>query len=133
MLSLPEKILESLSKGAITEGHAKVILSLEEESQKLTLWQVIVKDSLSVRETERRAASLKGIIPRGITEKPKSVPPLDEIERARLQQELSLALGAKVNLRYTGPQSGQIELQFYSLDQFDGLYRRLARKLATDE
>jgi ParB family chromosome partitioning protein len=128
LLLLPEPILVSLSRGEITEGHAKALLSLEVDDDKIALWKSVVKGALSVRETERRASAIKGAIPRGITRTATAKSVVGDFENARVEENLSLALGTKVKLRFTGPDNGQIEIQFYELDQLEGLLLRLTGK-----
>jgi ParB family chromosome partitioning protein len=124
LLLLPDPILASLANRAISEGHGKVLLSLENENDKLSLWTAVVKNSLNVRETERRAAAMKSSIPRGI--KPATGSPAAPVyETVHLQDRLSLALGTKVKLRFTTEEKGTIEIQFYGLDQLDGLLQGL--------
>ncbi|MGE5577139.1 MAG: ParB/RepB/Spo0J family partition protein, partial [Syntrophothermus sp.] len=59
LLHLPEEIQESVSRGTISMGHARTILGLESPEQQITAWEKILKDQLSVRETERLVESLK--------------------------------------------------------------------------
>jgi ParB family transcriptional regulator, chromosome partitioning protein len=127
LLGLPDEILESLSQSAISEGHAKVLLSIDDKKQMIDLWKIVVRGSLSVRETERRTADLKTVIPRRIakTNLPGVKP---DIEQAQLEDQLSLALGTKVQFRYSGREKGHIEIQFYDLEQLDGLLRVLTTK-----
>jgi len=126
LLQLPAQILDSLSEGIISEGHAKVILGVEAIDGKIDLWKAVLKGGLTVRETERRAAALKApVIPRGITQPAEVVAGIDN---AHLEEELSLALGTKVRIKFTGREKGMIEIQFYELDQLDGLINKLDPK-----
>lgn len=63
LLKLPTSIIENLKNGVLSFGHAKVILSLEDDEQKIKLSKRIIENKLSVRATEvlidalRRGAS----------------------------------------------------------------------------
>lgn len=57
LLKLPPAIQEALKTGAITPGHARALLSIEDTVSRIALFQEIIASSLSVRDTERRAAS----------------------------------------------------------------------------
>jgi ParB family chromosome partitioning protein len=125
LLSLPEPILNSLGSGEVTEGHAKAILSLESDEHRLELWRDAVKKGWSVRETERQATLRKrgdGVIPRGIPVIPDAVPSTDV---ASVEQKLSLALSTKVRLRLSRSGAGAISIEFFDLDQLDGLIEKL--------
>jgi ParB family chromosome partitioning protein len=124
LLQLPEEILVSVSSGKISEGHAKVILSVDSEEDKIALWQTVLKGGLTVRETERRAAAIRTPpIPRGITP---VVVESDTIDHASMEEVLSLALGTKVRVRLFGEAKGQIEIEFYDLDHLDGIILKLS-------
>jgi len=125
LLALPDQILDSLSSGEITEGHAKAILSLEPDTDKITLWQAVLKNSLNVRETERRASAMKSSIPRGIPAKSIAKHTVDDYETERLEEDLSLALGTRVRIKFSSRDKGQIEIQFYALDQLDGILQKI--------
>ena len=53
LLKLPESISEYVRDGIISAGHAKALLPLENEEKMVSLCNNIIKDNLSVRETEK--------------------------------------------------------------------------------
>ncbi len=55
LLSLPEQIQDMIMSNKISRGHAMAILSLENEELQIKLAETIVRNSLSVRETEKLA------------------------------------------------------------------------------
>lgn len=69
LLDLPEQIQEMIYDGDITAGHARAILSVPDESQRIKLAKRIAKDNLSVREAENTAKlyAMSGV------EKPKKI------------------------------------------------------------
>ena len=56
LLTLPEKIIEMLRNEKITQGHAKILIGLENAS---FLAEKIIKKKLSVRQTESLVRILK--------------------------------------------------------------------------
>ena len=52
LLNLPEKALEWLQKGALSTGHAKVILGLEDQEKQLAAAAAVVENGLNVRLSE---------------------------------------------------------------------------------
>ncbi|MBD3380206.1 MAG: ParB/RepB/Spo0J family partition protein [Candidatus Omnitrophica bacterium] len=112
LLSLSKEILELLEKGAISTGHAKVLLSVTSEHKRRKLAKSIVKNGLSVRETER-IAHLVTDIKRKRTEK-------KDPDVARVEEELQHRLGTKVRI-HQGKKRGRIEIQYYSNDDMKRL------------
>jgi ParB family transcriptional regulator, chromosome partitioning protein len=125
LLTLPEPIVTSLSSGEISEGHAKVLLSVEDNA-KIDLWKLVVAESLSVRETERCARANRSPIPRGIRLGKTGAALDSDVDVAHVDDQLSLALGTKVKLKFAGKNKGHIEVQFYDLDQLEGLIGALS-------
>jgi ParB family transcriptional regulator, chromosome partitioning protein len=58
LLRLPEAIIDDLKKNVLSFGHGKVLLSLEDQDQRLLARKAIIEGKLSVRATEALVASL---------------------------------------------------------------------------
>ena len=119
LLDLPKKIQDFISKGMITTGHAKAILALPTEDERLRVSNLVVKKDLSVRETE--ALVLRRSSPAKRAELKKD-PHISDIE-TRLQQ----ALGTRVKIAH-GKKRGTIRIEYYSLEDLDRLVGILAAK-----
>jgi ParB family transcriptional regulator, chromosome partitioning protein len=52
ILKLPEKVKQGIKEKKISEGHAKVIMGLKENDKKESLFEKIIKEGLSVRDSE---------------------------------------------------------------------------------
>ena len=61
LLDLPDAVVSMVADGDLSAGHARAILSLIREEDKLTLAQRVVERSMSVRETEAAAKALNEI------------------------------------------------------------------------
>jgi ParB family chromosome partitioning protein len=59
LLRLPKKIIDAVQNNIISEGHARALLSLENENDVMNIFKEIVEKSLSVRETESLVSKLK--------------------------------------------------------------------------
>lgn len=59
ILRLPESVLEEISLGKLSYGHAKAMASLSEEEMRRMV-ESIHRDGLSVRQTEKAVAALQG-------------------------------------------------------------------------
>ena len=106
LLNLPAKIQEYVSRGTISMGHARAILSLDKESEQMRLCTKVMKDDLSVRDTESYAKniSLKKFKSKKIDEDP---------NLNSLEQELREIFGTKVKI-LKSKKGGKIEIEFYS-------------------
>ena len=59
LLSLPGEVLKYIEDGEITSGHARALLSVDDPAEQLKIAQKIIKNNLSVRETEKIAKAKK--------------------------------------------------------------------------
>jgi ParB family chromosome partitioning protein len=121
LLDLPQEIMQMLSDGQLTMGHARAILALPTDELRRKLANRAMAGRLSVREVERLVRRyLTGT--GQVKTTPHSKPPhiLD------LERKLSSQLATKVSIetRKNG-QRGRIIIEFYSLDEFDSIAERL--------
>lgn len=111
LLQLPAEIKEAIASGALSAGHAKVLLSVE-PSRQMRLFREAVDRSLSVRALEEIA---KGDARRR-TAAPKKKGKDAHIRK--MEEDLITILGTKVEIRH-GSGRGTIVVHYYSLDDFD--------------
>jgi len=121
LLSLPDDIKADLAKGLISAGHARAILMAGSPRAMRALRDQVVAESLSVRETERRAQAGSGGKKPAAAKKKKSQAPLHVKE---VQEKLIRQLGTKVRIIEKG-KGGKIEIQFFSEEDLDRIYRRI--------
>jgi len=110
ILNLPSEVLEYVSRGTISSGHAKALLALNDSKKQISLAKRIVEEGLSVRETEAlvQGKKEKQNVSRG-TKRLKKQPP----EILELENQLSMAVGTKVFIKQ-GKGKGKIEIEFYN-------------------
>ncbi|MHC4558518.1 MAG: ParB/RepB/Spo0J family partition protein [Planctomycetota bacterium] len=121
LLDLPQEIKQMLAEGQLTMGHARAILALPTDELRRKLANRAMAGRLSVREVERLVRKyLAGTNQAKTTIRSKPPHILD------LESKLASQLGTKVNIetRRNG-QRGRIIIEFYSLDEFDGITERL--------
>ncbi len=106
ILTLPTEIQKLVEDGSLSTGHAKAILSLEDNSKRKLLADIVVQKGLSVRETESLARSFSK---EGTKKKPSSKRNsyYDEAELA-----LSEVLGRKVKITKSA-KKGALEIEFF--------------------
>ncbi|NTV53450.1 MAG: ParB/RepB/Spo0J family partition protein [Candidatus Firestonebacteria bacterium] len=116
LLKLPLPVLDMVGDGRISEGHARALMTLEDESAMQTLAEKVLRESLSVRETERLAQGNKPAKPA----KPRSAKGEIKDPHARhLEEELRRKLGTHVKVSPRNGQKGKIEIEYYSLEDLD--------------
>lgn len=118
MLKLPDTVLDLVSSGKLSAGHAKAILSAKEEEQD-EIARLVENKGLSVRETEK--ISKKGL---SFDRKKPGKHPAKNAAVKQIESELSSALGTKVNLNQNG-NKGKIEIEYYSREELEGLIEAL--------
>ena len=123
LLELAPAVQSMLQDGKIEMGHARALLSLSRQRQVELATQAHVQ-GLSVREIERLVQQSAEAPKAGA--KPGKAR-LDADTR-RLQEELSEALGARVNLKAKRGGRGSVVIDYSSLDQLQGLVERLKRR-----
>lgn len=115
LLTLPQQIQESISKGWITMGHAKAILSLEQEEKQVLLHELILRDDLTVRGAEKGAARI------GEKAKKQQLTYLPrDFHLEQLQEKIGEKFGTKVNIQGKG-KKGRIMIDYYNFDDLDRL------------
>ena len=117
LLNLPPEVLAQLESGALSAGHARSLLGLESTQSQAAVARDVVSRRLSVRDTEK--------LVRGRAE-----PPPVDIEQRAVESNLGRALGTRVHLRHNKDGSGRIVIEYYSLDELDGLMERLGARAA---
>ncbi|MBR0535365.1 MAG: ParB/RepB/Spo0J family partition protein [Clostridia bacterium] len=106
LLSLSEEIQEMVFKGDISAGHARAILTANDEDYRISLAKLVVKEGLSVRETERLARKADAGEPKGKKTKKRN-PYYDEVELA-----LSDVLKRRVKVTKSS-KKGSLEIEFF--------------------
>ena len=95
-----------VSDGSLSMGHARAILSLEDNKMKTDLAKLVIQNDLSVRETERIARNMVKQTPQKSKAKKRN-PYYDEAELA-----LSEVLGRKVKITKSS-KKGALEIEFF--------------------
>lgn len=124
LLKLPDKVQEALRSGAVTVGHAKVLLGESIDTQ-LMLLEKLLKEDMPVRQLERLAKALGSRRSRAV---PASQSAADAAAEppvlTRITEELRKRLGTQVQIETTD-KGGRIVIEYYSEEQLDDLYQRM--------
>lgn len=113
LLKLPKTVREAVLEDTISSGHARALLSLDEEAQMEQLCAEIIEKKLSVRETESRVKVLKD-------------PPKEKVTQEKNPYIVEVEEGLKrkyaTQVKISGKKDkGKIELAYYSTEDLNRL------------
>ena len=114
LLKLSRNIKADLISEKISMGHARALLGLEESKQMETLRNEIVKQDLTVRQTESRVNKLK----KGVLDKPITQKVNKDIFTKDLEKDLARRLGTKVDI-LPKKNGGKLIVTYYSDDDLE--------------
>lgn len=115
LLHLPEKVKTYLKEDKLSMGHARAILSLEDEAFMIAVAEKIIKEDFSVRQTEQYIKTV-------LNEKKVTPHKKEDEELLRyiksLESSISSELGTKIKIVHK-KNKGKIEIPYSSLEDFD--------------
>ena len=112
LLSLPEKLIDMIKIGIISQGHAKILIGLENA---LHLAEKIIKKKLSVRQTE----NLVRLLRKGTKQNYRS----KDSNTLATENDLADKIGMRVILNNKKNNSGTLTIQYNDIDQLDRLIK----------
>lgn len=121
LLTLAKEIQEMLVDGRLTSGHARALVSIEDEKKQKELAELIARKGLNVREAEKLAAQVQE---RGKQSSRKPQPAEEDYETARLVEDLRTIFGTKIDLQKRKDR-GKIVIEYYSKEEFDRIVEML--------
>ncbi|MEZ4600958.1 MAG: ParB/RepB/Spo0J family partition protein [Syntrophotaleaceae bacterium] len=116
LLRLPAEIREDVTSARLTMGHARALLSLDDDADLLEAREQVLRKKLSVRETEALVRKIKSF--GGVPNRKPRPRPAPEI--VHLAEELQRALGTQVKIS-PGKKGGKIEISYFSADDLNRL------------
>ena len=122
LLRLQPELQQHIVDGALSAGHARTLLSVDDPTDRAELARRVIEDGLSVRATEHATRDLKRPEPR--TRKAAPVHPLQPYCDA-VAEELQTHLGTAVRVKVRG-RKGRIEIAFEGIEQLRSLRDALA-------
>jgi len=132
LLKLPSALKNDLETGRITPGHARSILSLPGEAFQMEMRQRLLRNSWSVRDTERQVRlRLNSLSEHPETQGKKKVDiggsntegsgADQDAHLKNLEEKLQHQLQTRVRIKYHKGK-GQIQIDYFSLEEFDRVY-----------
>lgn len=125
LLDLDSQVQDWVRQGRLSAGQARALAGLSDSAQQRALAQKVITQELSVRKVEEAVRAMA----QG-DEPAKAGGPLKTQARAAhladLEEQLGRQLATKVRIRPGRKKgSGTMSIDFYSVDQFDALLKRL--------
>jgi ParB family chromosome partitioning protein len=126
LLELPQQILDWLSAGEVSAGHARALLPIGDEQIQIRTAKKIIEDKWSVRATESHVAELLKAeedsdtgrkVVNATRQKRRQVSPHIE----SMQQEMRMIFGTKVEIKSSARGRGKITVHFSDADEFERL------------
>lgn len=118
LLTLPVEIQRAVIEGKLSEGHAKALLAIENPEKQRALFELILKEELTVRETEEKA---RAVTVRSHVRASREAAP----EVVAKEEWLTEQLGTKVKIQPKG-KGGKILIEYYSPEELNTILGRMA-------
>ena len=126
LLKLNEKVQQMVIDDMLTTGHARALLGIEDQEKQYVVAQQIFDEKLSVRETEKLVKKIQK--EKDLPEKKKEE--LDEqvaLAYHDVEEKMKLIFGTKVNIRAKDDKKGKIEIEYYSMDEFNRIFEMMQK------
>jgi ParB family transcriptional regulator, chromosome partitioning protein len=115
LLKLPEDIQVSLEQGNISVGHARTLISVQDDQVRKRLWHKILDQGISVRQLEKLIKDINEVNKAVPTQTARKSPYIQKIE-----ENLRNTFGTKVLVR-SKKEGGSIDIEFYSPEDLNRL------------
>jgi len=112
LLSLPPTVIDMISKNQLSSGHARCLVTIEDENKQIELANKCVKNSLSVREFEILVKNY--LTPAS----QKQIKPVLSIELQEFVNKMKRVFGTKVSV-LGNDKKGRITIDYFSRDDLD--------------
>ncbi|GGE19604.1 ParB/RepB/Spo0J family partition protein [Psychroflexus salis] len=112
LLKLDPIIQTGMRDGFLSMGHGRALIALSDTKQQLEIYERIVKDKLSVRETERLIKALN-------TKQKTTAPTKFDENKQNAVKEISSYFGAKVEVKLNKKGNGKLIIPFASAEDFE--------------
>jgi ParB family chromosome partitioning protein len=121
-----------VASGALSMGHARALLAIEQEAALEAAAREVLDNKLSVRETKALAKKANEPPPAptpdaGASGEAAVAEPPPDVHTRKAEETLRLSLGTRVHIRRKG-KGGRIEIEFVSEDELHRLYEYITER-----
>lgn len=121
LLALPGYIKDDLAAGTLSMGHTKVLLSIDNEHELKELRDTIIRQGLSVRQTEKIVTKGKGQKKQAKVSKKTVTKNIPDSYCRTLTGDITRVMGTKSRIVQNG-ERGKVEIEYYSLDDLERIH-----------
>ena len=124
LLKLCDDVQKMVIDNMISTGHARALISIEDEKQQYEIEKKIYEEKLNVRDVEKLVKNLNKPV------KIKKTTVTDESLEAvyqDIEENLKQKLSTKVSITSKGNGAGKIEIEFYSHDDLEKIMELLSK------
>lgn len=114
LLKLCDPVLNYLIEETISSGHARALLALDDPEKQVSAAEKIVKEHLSVRETEKLVKNLNQPEKKVLKKELKN-----DFVYKDMEEKLKQKIGTKVKINRKSENSGKIEIEYYTQDDLE--------------
>ncbi len=112
LLQLPSSIQQALMEGKIGASHARTLLSLPNDDERMKLFQKMLEGNFTVRQVEDRVPHVRRVT----SQDPNMLAAEDQLRET---------LHCKARIQHTLKGGGEIRLQYYSMEELQALLQKL--------
>ena len=120
LLKLPKEIQEYVSSGQMSAAHGRTLINVSDAAKQKEICNKVIKNGLSVRETERLAEKAKDEIKPGRKKRKSNAKAGKSSDMLAVEAELRALTGTRVNIS-GDEKSGKLELEYYSTEELNRL------------
>ena len=122
LLDLSDRVMALLESRQIEMGHARALLAISGMAEQLDAARQVIKNQLSVRDTERL---VRRMLADRSNKKTTQAGSSGNADIRRLEVEITEKIGAKVRIDHSQKGSGKLVIQYNSLDELDGILKHI--------
>ncbi len=124
LLKLDPIVQTGMRDGFLSMGHGRALINIESQEQQLDIYEKILRNKLSVRQTEQLVKSVRE------GKEVKELPtPIEKEELPKFIRkgikDISEYLGHKVDVKISGKEKGKIVIPFHSEEDFNRIKKLL--------
>ncbi len=117
LLKLSDPVQQMVIENLISSGHARALLSIEDQNTQERIAEKIMDEKLSVRETEKLVKKLTTS-----KEKKQPEPIVNEFVYRDIESKIKDIVGSNVKVNHKANGKGKIEIEYYSNAELDRIY-----------
>jgi len=121
LLKLPPTIQASIRDGALSMGHARALIGIDDSAKQLFIHQHIIKEGLSVRKVEELVRDMQKLPVKKEGKQPEPI----AYHLQKIEDDLASKFSTRVKLKVSGKGNGTIEIPFLSEDDLGRILEML--------